>query len=401
MKKIGMGLVGPGFIAAHHIDAVRRLGDVEVVAIAGSNLDSTQRKAKEWNIDTAYGSFEELIGDPRVQVIHNTTPSYLHLPVNLAVLQAGKHVISDKPLALTSAESKQLRDAAAQAGVVNAVTFNYRGNPLVQQARQTIADGDLGPLVFLHGQYLQDWMTDDHVYSWRMDPAKGGMSSALADIGSHWCDLTEHISGLRIESVLADLSTVVKTRYTSGSSAEAFTKAGSGESSEVQITGEDTGSVLLRFSNGARGSLKVGQVLPGHKNDLQLEINGRRASLRWEQERQNELWIGSYDSANRIMAKDPSLMNSKVRGYAHLPGGHQEGWADAFRNILADAYTWIRADADPSAKPPTVCDFASGHRICCIVEAMVRSHETGGTWTHVEDGNTLSEKTFEVAGNAS
>ena len=386
MKKIGMGLVGPGFIAAHHIDAVRRLGYVDVVAIAGSNKNSAERKAKELNVNVAYGSYEELIADPLVHVVHNTTPNHMHLPVSMAAIQAGKHVISDKPLALTSTECASLRDAAAQAGVANAVTFNYRGNPLVQQMRQMVAADELGAPIFLHGQYLQDWMTDPYVYSWRMDPAKGGESSALADIGSHWCDLVEHVSDLRIEAVLADLTTAVKTRYSAGASAEAFSRGDRATSRPVEVTAEDLACVLLRFNNGARGILKVGQVLPGHKNDLQLEINGLKGSLRWEQEKQNELWIGSHNSANGVMAKDPSLMNTQARAYAHLPGGHQESWADAFRNVIADAYAWIRADADPSMKPPTVCDFAGGHRVCCIVEAILRSYQEGGAWTHVSAG---------------
>jgi predicted dehydrogenase len=380
MKRIGMGLIGPGFVAEHHIDAVRRLGDVDVLAIAGSGQSSAEKKAVEWKVETAYGSYEALLADPRIEVVHNTTPSYLHLEVSLAALRAGKHVISDKPLALTSADGAQLRDAAELAGVVNVVTFNYRGNPLVQQMRQMVADGDAGEPIYLHGQYLQDWMADPHVYSWRMDPAKGGKSSALADIGSHWCDLVEHVSGLRIEAVLADLATAVKTRYSSGASKEAFSKGGGSEGTPVPMQAEDLGSVLLRFSNGARGSLKVGQVLPGHKNNLQLEINGRKRSLRWEQENQNELWTGAHDAPNSILVKDPSLLNATARPYAHLPGGHQEGWADAFRNLMDDAYKWVRT----GVKPDAVCDFAGGYRVSTIIEAMLESHEKGGVWTEVK-----------------
>jgi predicted dehydrogenase len=385
MKKIGMGLVGPGFIATHHIDAVRRLGYVDVIAIAGSKKESAERKAAELNVEVAYGSYEELIADPHVQVVHNTTPSYLHMPVSLAAIRAGKHVISDKPLALTSAECALLRDAAKEAGVANVVTFNYRGNPLVQQMRQMVAAGDLGTPIYLHGQYLQDWMTDPHVYSWRLDPVKGGRSSALADIGSHWCDLAEHVSGLRIDAVLAELTTEVKVRYSSGASSEAFSKGNEITGRAIDVTSEDLGSILLRFNNGARGCLKVGQVLPGHKNDLQLEINGRERSLSWEQEKQNELWIGSHDRPNCVMAKDPSLMSTEAGAYAHLPGGHQESWADAFRNVISDAYAWILAGGHPSEKRPTVCDFANGYRVCCIIEAMLRSHQEGGVWTRISD----------------
>ena len=389
MKRIGMGLVGPGFIAAHHVDAVRRLGDVDVVAIAGSSNASAQRAADKLHVGRAYGDYRELIADPAVEVVHNTTPNYLHLPVSLAALEAGKHVISDKPLAMTPAECVRLRDAAAAAGVANVVTFNYRGNPLVQQARVMIAREELGPLVFVHGQYLQDWMTDATVYSWRMDTARGGASSALADVGSHWCDLAEHVSGLRITEVLADLTTAVETRYEQAS-AEAFSVAPRKEGGRpVKMEGEDIASVLLRFSNGARGSLRVGQVLPGHKNDLQLELNGRKASLRWLQEEQNELWIGRHDAPNQLMAKDPSLLLDEARAYAHLPGGHQESWADAFRNVIDDAYHWIRAGADPAAKRATVCTFADGLRTSRVVDAMLRSHAAGGRWQSIE-GDTNS-----------
>ncbi len=382
-KRIGMGLVGPGFIATQHIEAVRRLGYVDVVAIAGSSLASAERKAAQYGVDRAYGSWSELIADPDIDVVHITTPNHLHLPVSLAVLAAGKHVISDKPLALNAAECRQLCDAAAKAGVVNAVTFNYRGNPLVQQMRAMLREQAIGDPVFIHGHYVQDWMTDDHVYSWRSDPAKGGRSSALADIGSHWCDLAEHVTGAHITEVLADLTTAVPTRYTTGGSAEAFAKTAQ-QGSPVAVSGEDLATVLLRWSNGARGSLTVGQVMPGHKNDLQLEISGRTGSLLWNQERQNELWIGGHDQPNRILVKDPSLMLPEASHYAHLPAGHQEGWASAFTNIIADIYQWVHDGGNPDAQPGTVCNFAQAARTVNLIDRMLESHDRGGVWLQVD-----------------
>ena len=378
-----MGLIGPGFVAAHHIDAVRRLGDVEVVAIAGSSEESAKKKAREYKVDRAYGDFHALIADPDVQVIHNTTPNYLHLPVTMAVLQAGKHVIADKPLAMNPEEGRKLRDAAVAAKVGNIVTFNYRGNPLVQQARGMITRGETEGLSFVHGHYLQDWMTDPNVYSWRSDPAKGGVSSALGDIGSHWCDLAEHVSGLRIDSVLADLTTVIPIRYSSGASAEAFSKDSAGDRLPVQVQSEDLASVLLRFENGTKGCFSVGQVLPGHKNDLQLELNGRTCSLKWKQEEQNELWIGRHNQPNGVMAKDPSLVSPDVLRYIHLPGGHQESWADAFFNLIKDAYGWIREGAPADAKPAMLPTFEDGYRSTCLVDAMLKSHATGSVWQKV------------------
>ena len=383
MKKIGMGLIGPGFIAAHHIDAVRRLGDVDVVAIAGSSQASADKKAQEYKVERAYGDYQSLIADPDVQVIHNTTPNHLHFPVIMAALVAGKHVISDKPLAINPEQGRTLRDTAVAAKVANVVTFNYRGNPLVQQARSMVVNGECGQLSFVHGFYLQDWMTDPNVFSWRSDPAKGGASSALGDIGSHWCDVAEHVSGLKIASVLADLTTVIPTRYSAGGSAEAFSSKSGGERTPVEVQSEDLASVLLRFENGAKGSFSVGQVLPGHKNDLQLEVNGRSLSLKWRQEEQNELWIGHHDRPNEIMAKDPSLVSPQALRYTHLPGGHQESWADAFRNLMADAYAWIRAGATPDTKPDMLPTFEDGYRSTLLIDAMLRSHAAGSVWQSV------------------
>ncbi len=224
--RIGMGLVGPGFVGAHHIDAVRRLGFVDVVAVAASTEESARRKADALGVPKAYGSYEALARDPDVHVVHNTTPNYLHAPVIMAALAHRKHVVSDKPLAMDATEARGLLDAATRAGVVHAVTYNYRGNPLVQQARSMIAAGELGPLHFVHGSYLQDWLIDPTDFSWRLEPDKGGASSAIGDIGTHWCDLVQYVTGRRITEVLADLTTVVGTRLKPLQATEAFSGAG-------------------------------------------------------------------------------------------------------------------------------------------------------------------------------
>jgi len=378
-----MGLVGPGFIAAQHIDAVRRLGDVEVVALAGSSVDSARRRAAEWCVDRAYGDYRDLIADPDVDVVHNTTPNHLHLEVSLAALTARKHVISDKPLSDSAAHSRALWDAARRAGVAHVVTFNYRGNPLVQQARSMVSGGELGPLCYVHGQYLQDWLADERVYSWRLDPARGGSSSALRDIGSHWCDLAEHVTGSRIEAVLADLGTVVAQREVSRAAGGTFSRAAGGGRRKVRIRSEDLATVLLRFRGGAKGCVAIGQVLPGHKNDLQLEVCGRKASVRWLQERQNELWVGRFGQPSSVIGKDPSILSADAARYAHLPAGHQEAWADAFRNVIADAYQWIREGARARARPAALATFADGYRSDVLVEAMLASHAAGGVWQKV------------------
>jgi predicted dehydrogenase len=380
-----MGLVGAGFVGPHHLDAVRRLGYVDVVAVAGSSEASAKKKAEQLGVPKGYGSAEALLADPDIQVVHNATPNYLHYPVNAAAIKAGKHVVSDKPLAMTAAESRNLVELARAAGIVHAVTFNYRGNPLVQQARHLVARGDLGKPTFLRGHYLQDWLLKDTDYSWRLEPDKGGASSALGDIGSHWCDLAQHISGLRITEVLGDITTVIPKRKRPTGSREAFQAASANEAFElVDIKVEDLASVLVRFDNGAKGAFSVGQVCAGHKNDVVLEVCGARASLVWRQEHQNELWFGHRDRPNEILQKDPSLMDEAVRGYAHLPGGHQEAWADAFCNLMRDIYGFIAAGKSPKdAHPPSFATFDDGYRANCVVEAILKSAKAGA-WTKVD-----------------
>lgn len=382
-----MGLVGVGFIGPHHLEAVRRLGFVDVVAIADSSEEMAKQKAAALGVPKGYGSYEALMADPDVDVVHNATPNALHHPVSMAAIAAGKHIVSDKPLAMTSAQARELLDAATAKGVVHAVTFNYRGNPLVQQARVMIEKGEIGPPRFIHGQYLQDWLLYDTDYSWRLEPEKGGESSAMGDIGSHWCDLAQHVSGLRITHVLADLTTVVPVRKKPVGSRIAFAKGGADEAYEaVPITVEDLCSVLVRFENGTKGAFSVGQICAGHKNDLILEINGAQASIRWHQEQQNELWIGHRSQGNVILQKDPSLMDPDVAGLARLPGGHQEAWPDAFRNIMRAIYEHIAEGRPMSARPPMMASFEDGWRANAVIDAVLASHRGGNVWTAVDTG---------------
>src|SRR5262245_35682248 len=380
-KRVGMGIVGAGFVGPHHVDAVRRLGFVDIVAVAGSNEESGRQKAEQLGAKKGYGNYKTLIDDPEVHVVHVATPNQLHNAVISAALARGKHVVSDKPLAATAAESRKLVEQAKRANVVAAVTFNYRGNPLVQQARHAISKGEIGHPVFLHGHYLQDWLIKDTDFSWRLDPEKGGPSSALGDIGSHWCDLAQHMTGLRITHVLGDITTVISKRKRPRVAREAFQTAASASDLEtVDIQVDDMASVLVRFDNGAKGTFSAGQVCAGHKNDLVLEVCGSKASICWRQEQQNELWIGRRDKPNEILQKDPSLMDAAVRSYAHLPGGHQEAWADAFCNVIRDIYGTIAS----GQRPEIFATFEDGYRSNCIVEAILESAKEGGIWTKVK-----------------
>ena len=386
MKRLGMGIVGTGFIGPHHIDAVRRLGYVDIVAIAGSSEAKAQAQADALHVPKGYGDYHALLDDPRVDVVHNATPNFLHYPVTAAAIAKGKHVVSDKPLAMTAEESKKLLDAATKAGIIHAVTFSYRGNPLVQQARHQILRGDIGKPHFLYGHYLQDWLLKDTDYSWRLEVDKSGASSALGDIGSHWCDTAQHLTGLRITHVLGDITTVLPKRKKPKGTRVAFQTGGGDDAYDlVDIKVEDLASVLVRFDNGAKGAFTVAQVCSGHKNDFIVEVCGAKGAIRWDQEKQNDLWFGHRDRGNETLQKDPSLIDAEVRGYAHMPGGHQEGWPDAFFNLMRDIYGHIAAGkkmTDP--RPPAFASFEDGYRANCIVEAILDSAKQGGVWKKVE-----------------
>ena len=335
----------------------------------------------------AYGSYQRLLDDPDIHVVHNTTPNYLHYPINAAAIGKGKHIVSDKPLALTAAEARELRDLAVNAGVVHAVTFSYRGNPLIQEMRNAIQSGRIGTPRFVHGHYLQDWLLKETDYSWRLEPEKGGASSALGDVGSHWCDLVQHVTGATITHVLGEVSTVVPKRRRPRISRDAFAASGATDDTElVEIRVEDLASVLLRFDNGARGVFTAGQICAGHKNDCTIEVCGSVASVRWKQEQQNDLWFGHRDDANQVLMKDPALVSADVHRYVRMPGGHQEGWSDAFANIMRDIYTFIADGKKPSeTHPPAFATFDDGLRANAVVDAILTSSKAGGVWTKVEN----------------
>ena len=396
---IRVGLVGAGFIGPWHVDALRRIPGVEIVALAGSSEARARPVAAQLGIPQAWGDYRAMLDQAGIDVVHVATPNDLHPPVAMAAIERGKHVVCDKPLANTTAEARALYDAADAAGVFNAVTFNYRGNPLVQQARAMVANGDVGRPLLVHGRYLQDWLLHEDDWSWRLEPGRSGASSALADIGSHWCDLARHVAGSRIVEVLADLSTAIPRRRKPAAGAGTFGGGGAGAGEWVDVTMEDMATVLLRFENGARGSLAVGQVCAGHKNDLALEVCGTRTAIRWRQEAQNELWIGHRDRPNELLQKDPSLMDPAAAPYARLPGGHQEAWADAFCNMMRDIYAGIAnwpapgSGAPRPALAPAVATFADGLRACLLVDAMLDSAAAGGRWTAVADVADAAEPT--------
>ena len=371
-EPIKVGIVGTGFIGPAHLEGLRRI-NVQVVGLVENTYELAQKKAQELGIEKAYPSFEALIADPEITAVHLATPNLLHFPEAKAALLAGKHVICEKPLAMNTTESGELVRLAAETGRVNAINFNLRFYPVVQHARSLVQGGELGEIFILQGSYLQDWLLYATDWNWRLEPDQGGTLRAVADIGSHWLDMLTFITGLHIESVLADFKTFLPVRKKPAKPVETYTgKLLLPEDYiEQPIYTEDYASVLLRYENGARGVLTVGQVCAGRKNRLFFEIDGSQAAMAFTSERPNELWIGHRDRPNELLMKDPSLLSPEARSVASYPGGHNEGYPDTFKQLSKKVYDYIHR-GDFSTKPdfPT---FADGHYELQLNEAIERS----------------------------
>lgn len=376
-----VGVVGAGFIGPAHVEALRRLG-IQVLGLSESNLERAQAKAAELHLEKAYPSFEAMAADPELDVIHITSPNHLHFPQAKAALLAGKHVVCEKPLAMNVAESAELVKIARERKLVNAVNFNIRFYPLALQARSMVQSQELGQVFIVRGSYLQDWLLLPTDWNWRLEPELGGEMRAVADIGSHWLDLTQFITGLDVTAVCADFKTFLPVRQKPTTPIDTFSgklqKAI--EYVEQPIHTEDYATVMLRFQNGAHGVMTVSQVSAGRKNRLSYEIDCSKASLGWDSERPNELWIGHRDRPNEILMKDPSLLAPEVRPYASYPGGHNEGFPDTFKQLYASIYQYIQA-GDTTARAD-FATFEDGHKRLLLGEAILLSSKQG-RWVDV------------------
>lgn len=370
MRTVRAAIIGTGFMGSTHAEALRRIPGVEIAAVASGRRERAEALAARFGVPTATDDWRRVVEDASIEIVHNCTPNDLHFEVNRAALEAGKHVVSEKPLTTTSGESAALVRLAEERGVVAAVNFNYRFYPLVQHARALVRRGEIGPVHLVHGHYVQDWLLFETDYNWRLEAEAGGPSRALADIGSHWMDLVQFVTGRRIERVFADLFTLHETRRKPTSQAETF-RQGAGEAEPVPIGTEDGGTVLLQFEGGARGAVTVSQVSAGRKNHQVFEIDGGRRALAWNQERPNELWVGRRDGPNEVLIKDPALLADEAQPYAHYPGGHPEGYPDGPKNLFANVYRAVREGVPAEPDYPT---FADGHRAVRLVEAALESH---------------------------
>ncbi|MBX9478821.1 Gfo/Idh/MocA family oxidoreductase [Yersinia enterocolitica] len=381
---INVGIIGTGFIGPAHIEALRRLGNIQVVAICDSTQTAAETRATELNVPHAYSDVAAFLQHVGLDAVHNCTPNHLHAEINRQILRAGKHVFSEKPLCMTMEEARELVELAEKAGVVHGVSFVYRQFAMVQQAASMMRYKQLGRLFSAQGSYLQDWMLEETDYNWRVDAGKGGASRAVADIGSHWCDTIQFVTGRKIIEVMADLSIVWPTRKASLNTSATF----GAQQEEMQyesrdVTTEDMGFVLFRFDDGSKGSFSVSQVSAGRKNRLSLEVNGSLSSLAWDQEIPQQLWLGHRHKANQLLSDDPSLMNPEVAARARFPGGHIEGWPDAFRNMMQQFYQAVE-QGKPASPGLSFATFSDGAQVMAIVDAILKSHQQQ-RWVRVSD----------------
>ena len=376
--EIGAAVVGTGFIGAVHVEALRRLG-VQVHGVVGSSQERAATRSRELGLPPAYASFEAMLDDANVDVVHVTSPNHLHHRHASAALEAGKHVVCEKPLAMTARESADLLRAAERSGLVHATNFNIRFYPTNQHLHGLIGNDTLGDVRLVSGHYLQDWLLLDTDWNWRLEPELGGDLRAVSDIGSHWMDLTTFLTGKKIIAVMADLTTFIKKRRQPSRPAETFAGGEAASTVEREIHTEDSATILLRYEDGARGALTVSQVSPGRKNSLVFEIDGSTSSAAWNSERPDELWLGHRGRSNEVLLRDPAILNDEGRRATILPGGHAEGFADTFRALYATVYAAI-ADGRPGVGYPT---FADGHDEMLVCEAVARSSREQ-RWVDVE-----------------
>jgi predicted dehydrogenase len=367
IAELKAGVVGTGFIGVVHVDALRRLG-VDVVGVVGSSPERAAAK----RLAPVVESYDALLADGRVDVVHLTTPNALHYAQVQQALAAGKHVVCEKPLAVTSEQSAELVELAERSGLVHCTNFNIRFYPVVQEARARVRGGELGEVWNVHGGYLQDWLALPTDWNWRLEPEKAGELRAVGDIGSHWLDLMQFVTGLQVVEILADLGTAIPVRQRPTGEVETFASAADVEREDAPMTTEDLAHILVRFDNGGRGSCVLSQVSTGRKNSLRFEVDGSAGALAWDAERHEELWLGRREEPNQVLLRNAALMRPEAARRTHLPVAHAEGFADTFRELYRAVYEDV-ARGGPSPEPdyPT---FRDGHVENVLADAVALSN---------------------------
>jgi len=383
MKKFKVGVIGTGYIGMVHLEILRRIVGAEVVAIAEPNAALARSAAGKLEIPKIYAAADELLADPAVEVVHNCAPNNVHFDINKKAIAAGKQVLSEKPLSLDARESAELVRLADQHETLTAINFCYRYYPVVQEAAARVRHGDLGDVRAFVGHFLQDWLFYDTDYSWRLDPAAAGRANVIADLGSHWCDLVQFITGQKIVEVMADLHTCIPRRKKPKAGPLSFSSRRDFEYDEVEIKLDDYAALFLKLENGAHGNFTTCQVCAGKKVDLELQIFGSKESYAWSHVHPNALWVGHRERGNETFYESSQLQAEETGKYATLPTGHPMGYHDAVYNLFRDYYAAMEARRDGRPYEVTFPNFHTGHEEMCVIDAAVASSQAGH-WVKVQ-----------------
>jgi predicted dehydrogenase len=376
MKKIKVGLIGTGYIGMVHLEILRRIVEAEVVAVADSNQALARRAAEKLNIPKFYADADELLADPDVEVVHNCAPNNVHFCINRKAIEMGKDILSEKPLSLDARESAELVRLVDKHKTLTAINFCYRYYPAVQEAAARVRRGDLGDVRAFVGHFLQDWLFYDTDYSWRLDSAVAGRANVIADLGSHWCDLVQFITGQKIAEVMSELHTCIPKRKKPKAGPLSFSNQRDFEYDEVDVQLDDFAAMFLRLENGARGNFTTCQVCAGRKVDLELQIFGSKESYAWSHVHPNALWIGRRDRGNETFYESSQLQTEETRKYATLPTGHPMGYHDAVYNLFREYYAALGSKREGRDFSVTFPDFHTGHEEMRIIDAAVESAKT-------------------------
>lgn len=380
-KKVRVGIIGGGGIGSTHIDALRRIEYVGIAALADLNEELALSYAKKYNIPKAYGDYRKLVSDPEIETIHIASPNYAHFSQAKAALEAGKHVVCEKPLGLNTKETSELVRIAKRKSVVNAVNFNIRFFPAIQQAKTMLQENELGDICIIRGWSLEDIFLHQTDYNWRMDPQKGGSSCVVATTGCHWLDLVQFTSGLTIDSVFADFANVFPIRLKPREIRGCPSKESKYEKKVTPL--EEFAGILIRFDNDAKGVLTLSEVSAGKRWDFFLGISGLKGSIAWDLSQADNLWIGFRDKPNQILLKDPALFNPKAKGFIGAPPGQVEGYAGTFKKHFSRIYEYILEEKHLDKVEPDFPTFEVGHNVQSIMEAVVASANSG-RWQKVK-----------------
>lgn len=372
-RMIRVGVIGAGYIGMVHLDQLARLG-VKIVKVVDNNPELAKRAAAKYGIEHWSTKADDIVNDPSIDVVHNCTPNKFHFDINKRSMENGKQVLSEKPLAMTAEEAEELWNVSVKHNTVTGVDFCYRYYPVVQEAAARIARGELGDVRMVFGTWFQDWLSMETDYSWRLERAENGMSNVTADLGSHWFDLVQFLTGRKVTDVMGDLATLIPIRKKPKKQVLAFEHLEAADSVDVECSLEEYSAVHFRLDGTVPGSFTTCQLCNGRKSEPLFEIYGKECSYAWNHKDPTRLWIGHRFKPNEELIENASIMHPEAARFAVLPAGHPLGYYDAVMHLFKDFYDAIEAGegADQASRRPT---FFTGYEEMKILAAIIESND--------------------------